>query len=227
MAMLNPEPLPIRWLCKPVESARFGRTRLADGRIHLWVEHDLLEGVTPAMLAWWFGHLEGDMTVDGAVFPRYRVWHPRDHIAIRYVVRGANGQVGPGSMLHLTEVFGPKAEYQLDVDSLIVRLDEGGYAHRPRYHGLRVADMDYTFESTPRGTLYRNSLTLGFRGLLGRLANGLIARFLVTEAASDAWIKHNIEEVGNFQTFLPALYAAEKSSCGFQTEMKAGLEPAH
>jgi hypothetical protein len=29
------------------------------------------------------------------------------------------------------------------------------------------------------------------------------------EARGRAWIKHNIEEVGNFEAFLPQLYAAE------------------
>jgi hypothetical protein len=31
------------------------------------------------------------------------------------------------------------------------------------------------------------------------------------EARGRAWITHNIEEVGNFETFLPKLYAVEGS----------------
>lgn len=29
------------------------------------------------------------------------------------------------------------------------------------------------------------------------------------EARGRAWIQHNVEEVGNFESFLPQLYAAE------------------
>jgi hypothetical protein len=69
--------------------------------------------------------------------------------------------------------------------------------------------MDYEFAPTESGTLYRNSLTVGASGILGRLLNPLIRRFMFDEARGHAWIKHNIEEVGNFEAFLPQFYAAE------------------
>jgi hypothetical protein len=36
----------------------------------------------------------------------------------------------------------------------------------------------------------------------------LIRRRAFTEAMGRAWLKHNVEEVGNLEFFLPALYAA-------------------
>src|SRR5687767_843829 len=96
-----PAPLDIRWICKPVESARSGFRILDDGRIHCWIEHDLIHGVTPKMLVWWFGHLEGDMLHDGERYDRYRVWHPHDHLAIGYARRNPDGSVGVGSVIHL------------------------------------------------------------------------------------------------------------------------------
>jgi hypothetical protein len=204
-----PEPLDIPWTCKPVETARSGIEILPDGRMRCWIEHDLIRGVTPQMLVWWFQHLEGEMSYHGRQLNRYRVWHPRDHIAIEYSKRNPGGSVGVGSFIHLTEMFGANPAYLTDVHTEIVRLDEGGFAHRPRIHGLRLAEMDYEFEAVEGGTLYRNSLTVGLVGTIGRLVNPLIRAFAFDTARGRAWIKHNVEEVGNFEAFLPELYASE------------------
>jgi len=204
-----PQPLDIRWTCKPVESARCGLEILSDGRIHCWIEHEVVRGVTPKMLVWWFQHLEGDIVVGGKRFSRYRVWHPRDHIAIEYSRRNPDGSISVGCVIHLTEMLGANPDYLVDVHSEITKLDEEGFAHRPRFHGLQLAQMDYQFTETPTGTLYRNSLTVGVVGILGRLINPLVRRFAFDEARGRAWIRHNVEEVGNFESFLPQLYASE------------------
>ena len=112
-------------------------------------------------------------------------------------------------MIHLTEMLGANPEYVVDIRTEITKLDEEGFAHRPRFYGLRVAAMDYEFKETSAGTFYRNSLSVGAPGILGRLVNPLIRRCVFDEARGHAWIKHNIEEVGNFESFLPQLYAAE------------------
>ncbi len=209
-----PQPLNISWTCKPIESARSGFEILADGRIHCWIEHALLRGVTPKMLVWWFKHLEGDITYEGQRLNRYRVWHPRDHIAVEYSRRNPDGSVSVGCVIHLTEMFGANPDYLIDVHTEIVKLDEQGFAHRPRFHGLRLARMDYEFQGTDAGTLYRNSLTVGAPGIAGKVLNPIIRSLAFDEARGRAWIKHNIEEVGNFEAFLPQLYAAE---CGAET----------
>lgn len=204
-----PEPLPIDWIKKPVESARSGVDVLPDGRIHCWIEHDTIRGVTPQMLAWWFRHLEGTVEVDGVKFTRYKVWHPVDHVAVEYAKKLPDGSVGPGAVLHITEMFGGRPEYLVDVFSEIKKLDETGFEHHPRLHGLNAVVMSYEFEPAADGTRYVNSLTVGFRGVLGKVLNPLIRRFMFDPERGAAWVKHNIEEVGNFELFLPRLYAAE------------------
>lgn len=204
-----PDPLDIQWVCKPVESARSGFEILSDGRINFWIEHQVVRGVTPKMLVWWFKHLEGDMLYDGQRLNRYRVWHPRDHISIEYSRRNPDGTIGVGCVIHLTEMFGANPDYLIDLHTEITKLDEQGFAHRPRLHGLRLARMDYQFNAVESGTLYRNSLTVGAAGIVGWIVNPLIRTFAFDEARGRAWIKHNIEEVGNFESFLPQLYAAE------------------
>jgi hypothetical protein len=165
--------------------------------------------VTPRTLVWWFSHLEGDMEVGGKRYSRYRVWHPLDHVSVEYARSNPDGSVGVGSVIHLTEVLGADPRHLIDVYPEITQLDESGFRHRPRVHGLELARMDYLFEFAEGGTLYRNSITVGLEGLLGRLVNPLIRRFVFVEARGRAWIKHNIEEVGNSESFLPGLYAAE------------------
>lgn len=218
-----PEPLDIQWVCKPLESARSGFEILSDGRINCWIEHQLVRGVTPKMLAWWFKHLEGDMLYGGQRLHRYRVWHPRDHISIEYSRRNPDGTIGVGCVIHLTEMFGANPDYLMDVHTEITKLDEQGFAHRPRLHGLRLARMDYEFNAVESGTLYRNSLTVGAEGIVGWIVNPLIRRFAFAEARGRAWIKHNIEEVGNFESFLPQLYAAE---VGVESKGEARPNPA-
>jgi hypothetical protein len=209
MKLELPEPLPIQWLCKPVESAVSGVKILDDGRVFCWIEHEIVRRVTPAMLVWWFSHLEGDVEIDGVKYDRYRVWHPRDHIFAEYAKRNSDGIIGVGSVIHLAEMFDANPKYLIHIFTEIRKLDETGYIHQPRIHGLRLAEMEYSFEAAAEGTKYRNSLTFGVKGRLGRFVNPILRRFFFDEKRGIAWLKHNIEEVGNFEFFLPKLFAAE------------------
>lgn len=200
-----PAAMAISWQPKPVSSAKSGVRTLEDGRTQAWIEHALVRGVTPAMLLWWFQNIEGDMLYQGQRVPRYRVWHPVDHVRFYYAKRLPNGGIGAGSVFHITEMFGARPDYLIDVDTDVVRLDETGFAHLPRRFGVRAARMDYDFAPEPGGTRYVNSLTVGIPGR--RVINGLIRRFMFDDDRARAWIKHNIEEVGQFEAFLPELFA--------------------
>lgn len=204
-----PVPIPIElpWTMKPLASAQTRLTYLEDGRLHLWIRHDVLHGVTPEMLVWWFQNLEGDMELEGRRLPRYRVWHPRDHVALRYARLPPGGKAGPGARFHIQEVLGGRPELTIDTLTDVTRLDTGGFAHRPRLLGLHVARMDYAFTRVPGGTLYENSLTFGFPSRAARALNAWLVRTHFTEARGHAWLLHNIEEVGNLEHFLPRLYA--------------------
>lgn len=59
--------------------------------IQATVTHTPLVNVTPAMVQWWFnGNIDGDMQhpLDGKWYPRYHVWHPRDHISQNTLITG-------------------------------------------------------------------------------------------------------------------------------------------
>lgn len=195
---------------KPLNSADTGVEQLADGRIKYWIKHDLLRGVTPAMLAWWFRNLEGVVEYGGRAYDRYRFWHPADHVHASYVRPLPAGGIGPGAKIHLVEVLGRDERFRVDTITHIERLDEGGYTHNPSFHGRTgVARMEYTFAPTSDGTLYENCLIIGTSHPLLRFANPLLSRLAFDAEHGQAWLRHNVEEVGQFENFLPVLYRKE------------------
>src|SRR5712691_823036 len=94
-------PRPVDWKMKPLSSARIERRNLPDGRVALRIEHELLRGVSPQMLVWWWGHIEGEMELHGRSYARYLIWHPVDHIHFAVLNRLPDGSVGVGSIFHL------------------------------------------------------------------------------------------------------------------------------
>ena len=213
-----PEPIRIPWLMKPLESAQTKLDYLDDGRLHCSIVHDVLQGVTPEMLVFWFKNMRGTMDVEGRSYPRYRVWHPLDHVEHRYVKTPPGGD-GVGSVFLIHEVLGRNPRNTVRVLSDVVRLDEGGFAHRPRFKGIRgLIEMDYEFERVAGGTRYRNSLTVGLpvpRRL--RVLNAVALPSAFDEQRARAWLKHNVEEVGNFEYFLPDLFAREHGRANERT----------
>jgi len=199
---------------KTLSSADTRSALLDDGRLQLSIRHDVIHGVTPEMLVWWFGHMDGDMAVEGVRYPRYRVWHPRDHVGHRYVRRSAC--VGPGAVFEIHEVLGRNPAYRVHTLTDVTQLDLAGFAHCPRTHGLRLARMDYTWKRVAGGTLYENSLTIGRpgEGAITRAFNVLVRSMVFGEQHGRAWLLHNVEEVGNFEFFLPGLYDAARRHPG-------------
>ncbi len=206
-----PPPIEIPWTMKPLESAETSTERLPDGRMRWSIVHDILHGVTPQMLVWWFKHMDGDVEIAGTSIPRYRAWHPRDHVALTYVRKADDGSnMGPGSQMRIQEYFARNPEWYVDIVDDVIQLDERGFIHVHEVAGIEVARMEYTFERTPAGTLYRNCLVAGMTAPILRAPfNALIRPRLLSDAMGHAWLTHNVEEVGNLEHFLPELFEAE------------------
>lgn len=210
-----PPPIAVPWTMKSLSSAETKVERLADGRLRFSIRHEVLAGVIPAMLVWWFNNMDGTLRIGDVDVPRYRVWHPRDHVALTYLRPGRDGRkFSTGARIHIQEFFGADPRYRVDVVDDVGFVDETGLNHSLSVAGRRVASMDYTFSPVAGGTRYENSLTVGIERpvLLRLLVNQVIRPWLFPEHMGRAWLKHNVEEVGNFQFFLPALYAAETST---------------
>jgi hypothetical protein len=203
-----PEPLPLFWPLKPVSSAKARVEALNDGRRKYWIKHDVLKNVTPRMLAWWFGHMEGDVEIQGRRFPRYRVWHPLDHVYARYVRRASDGSVGPGAQIALCEYLGRNPRYKIEAVSTIEKLDETGFIHSVIRGGVPIARMEHVFTTTVDGARDENCLIVPGTARLGLFAR-LLGPLLFSDGKGQAWLKHNIEEMGNLENFLPELYERE------------------
>lgn len=210
-----PEPLPLDWPMKPVASACTTDAYLPDGRRELTIAHDLVRDVTPAMLEWWFTHIAGTMEIDGREWSRYRVWHPRDHIHWALDRPAADGAAGRGAAFRIVEAFGRDPACYVDSTDTVEKLDETGIRLVQRLGSLIVFSLEHWFEPVSEGTRYRSRMLVGTAApILRRAINPAMRRWLFTTAMGPAWLKHNIEEVGNFEHFLPALYAEQIARAG-------------
>lgn len=77
------EPISVPWPMKDVSTSKTQLEIFPGGLKQMINQHELLRGVTPAMLLHWFTHLLVDeLTIDGKKYPAYRVWHPKDHVSV-------------------------------------------------------------------------------------------------------------------------------------------------
>jgi hypothetical protein len=216
------EPLPLPWPLKPVSEAKTTVGRLPDGRLELTIKHDLVRGVTREMLAWWFCRIDGTMNYQGRVVPRYRVWHPGDHIYYKDTSVAADGTGSAGTTRQIVEMFNRDPRYLVNIIDRVVHLDEtgillsteraslllGGIQTPLLPLGAEVSTLQHDFIAAPGGTRYESRLLVGRDSLFGRLLLNRIVlpRLVMSEEMGRAWLRHNVEEVGNFERFLPALY---------------------
>jgi hypothetical protein len=207
MTITLPEPLSLPWELKPVSSAQSGIETLADGRRKFWIKEDL-KGITPTMLVWWFSHLEGDVEIEGRWLNRYRVWHPFDHVGVRYVRRAPDGSIGLGAQIAASEFLGRNPHYKVEGLATIEKLDLEGFINTVTVHGLPFARLEHTFQQTPGGTHFEHALIVPGSQRIFLLSKLIIAR-LFSDAEGKAWLKHAIEEMGALEHFLPDLYERE------------------
>jgi hypothetical protein len=209
--MKLPQPLEFGWQMKPLESAQTALTQLKDGRLELTIIHDVLKSISPKMLFWWFSNIGGDMEYQGKRYSRYRVWHPRDHIHWELARASANGQAGAGAVFRIVETFGRNPKFAIDVQEVVEKLDETGIRLSNRIAGVEVSSLEHTFTPVPNGTLYRSKMLIGMEHwLMQKVFNGLLRPKIFPDEMGRAWLKHNIEEVGNLEFFLPELYLAQR-----------------
>jgi len=207
--LLNPRTLP--WEMKPLSSAETKSEIISDGRLKLSIKHELLKNVTPEMICWWFKNIEGEIIINGKSFIRYHIWHPIDHISVNYVKRCSNGSIGPGTKIHITEALGGNLRFLTDVITTVEKLDTTGFRHVHKKFGITLAEMDYKFTQVESGTSYENNLTVGLKiPIIRYFFNRFLRPLFYTNTQGQAWLKHNVEEVGNFQYFLPELYRSNQ-----------------
>lgn len=209
-------------------STYFGRR--VDGRMEARISHAPLRGITAEMLVWWFENLpdepearEQDLStrktarVGDRDIPLYWLWHPEDHFMVQILRPAPTGKPGlsEGARVCLKERILEVVELYALVDGM----NRDGI-HLTMMRGpLRLGDLRHTFVDTDEGLAYRSRLIIGSTlPIIGRLLNFFVRRFVFTPPMLDRWLRHNVEEVGNFEHFLPSLYA-QRDRAGFRLRL--------
>ncbi|MCC6779279.1 MAG: hypothetical protein IT537_22070 [Hyphomicrobiales bacterium] len=202
-----PPPRHLPWPLKPFDSAVTSLSYDAYGRMVMHIRHDLLKGVTPQMVAWWFGNIGGDMEVAGARLNKYLVWHPLDHIHWELAQAGPDGGGGTGAEFRIVEAFGRNPDFYVDIVDTVTRLDATGITLVTYKGGLMVSRLNHDFAAVDGGTEYISTLAVGtIVPGLRTVLNPIIHRTLFDEAMGRAWLRHNVEEVGLLEHIIPCIH---------------------
>ena len=198
---------------KSASSATTSESLLPSGQRLLTIEHDVIRGVTPPMLRWWFENLGKTMTYRGTVYPRYLLWHPRDHIHFELATLSPNGGTGQGARFRIVEAFAADPDYYVDSVVLFEKLDDEGISLVRREFGRELFRLEHRFAIVPNGTSYRSRMLAGASsGRLAGLINSVVLPRVFPNAMGTAWLTHNVEEVSMLEHILPALYAARSDT---------------
>lgn len=96
----------------------------------------------------------------------------------------------------------------MDSVEFVEKLDDSGIRLLKFMGGVQIFSLEHWFTPTLGGTRYESQMLVGASSpLLGRLLNRWLMRHVFPETLGQAWLRHNVEEVGHFEAFLPALWA--------------------
>jgi hypothetical protein len=143
----------------------------------------------------------GDQIID-----RYLAWHPVDHIRWELARPARTGGAAEGARFRIVEAFGGRPEYRVDVVDTVEKLDETGIRLVQRVAGVIVFSLEHTWSAGTEGAHYVSVLDVGARSALMAPVNRLLLRRFPDDMVR-AWVKHNIEEVGQLEFLLPELAA--------------------
>jgi len=195
---------PVLFPLRRVDTATVRYTTAPHHRRRITIDHRPLAGVTPAMLLDWFTHLDGTIEYGGAVINRYLAWHPIDHIKWELARPAPNGRAGEGARFHIVEQFGGNPDHLIDITDRVEKLDETGIRLVQRIAGIVVFQLEHTWSACPYGVHYVSVMDIGARAAILASLNRF-AKHRFPDPMARAWVRHNIEEVGQLEHLLPRL----------------------
>lgn len=195
--------LPVLFPLRTVDTATVRHTAWPHLRRRITIDHRPLPGITPAMLLDWFGHLGGTMIYGDAVVPRYLAWHPLDHRNWELARPAPGGGAAEGAKFRIVEQFG-RPDYAVDIVDRVEKLDETGLRLVQRVAGVPIFALEHTWSAGVDGTHYVTVMEIGARSVALTPVNYRLTRKF-PDAMARAWVKHNIEEVGQLEFLLPGL----------------------
>lgn len=204
-----PAPLPLSAPLRPVRAERAVITELPHHRLRITIDHEPLLGVTPEMLLWWFSHLGDDMEYLGTVVPRYRAWHPLDHIHWELAREAPGGGANEGARFRIVEALGRDQRFYVDTVDRVEKLDSTGIRLVFRIAGAQFFQLEHTWSRAENATHYTSVMDIGGRSMLAGAINRHLRRRVFPPGMAEAWVKHNVEEVGILEEILPPLFTEE------------------
>ena len=196
-------PLPVLFPLRTEDTAVVRYTKAPHLRRRITIDHRPLPGITPAALLDWFTHIGETMTYGGRVVPRYLAWHPLDHINWELAKPARGGGAAEGAKFRIVEKFG-RDDYSVDIVDRVEKLDETGLRLVQRVAGVPIFQLEHTWSAAAEGTHYVTVMDIGARSAVWTPVNYLLAHKF-PDAMARAWVKHNIEEVGQLEFLLPEL----------------------
>ncbi|KUH65732.1 hypothetical protein AU184_05650 [Mycolicibacterium novocastrense] len=209
---------PVLYPLRCVDTATVHYLDHRHGRRRITIDHRPLAEVTPAMLLDWFTHLGETMAYGGEVIDRYLAWHPIDHIHWALARPAPGGGAADGARFRMVEAFGGRPEYKIDEIARVEKLDETGIRLVKRVAGIPIFQLEHTWSAGADGAHYVTVMDLGARSPLLTPVNRIVRRRFPDHKLR-AWVKHNIEEVGQLEYLLPQLRSgeaepAQRAQCG-------------
>jgi hypothetical protein len=195
---------PVLYPLRLVDTAMVRFTVAPHHRSRATIDHRPLAGVTPQMLLDWFTHLGGTMCYGGVIIDRYLACHPIDHLRWELASPAPCGGAAEGARFRIVEAFGGRPEFKVDVVDRVEKLDETGIRLVQRLAGVVIFQLEHTWSAGADGVDYVSVMDIGARTNLLAPVNRVICRRFSDEMLQ-AWVKHNIEEVGQLEYLLPQL----------------------
>ena len=202
-----PPARPLQHALRSPSTARARVQHLPGHRRRITIDHQPLAGVTPAMVHWWFRHIGDPVDYAGESMSGYLAWHPLDHIHWELTRPAPGGGAGEGARFRIVEAFGRRPEFYVDTTDTVEKLDETGIRLVRRMCGVPVLQLEHTWSHCGDRTHYVSVMDIGARSPLLTGVNRLLSRRF-PEQMVQAWIVHNVEEVGHLEHLLPGLCRA-------------------
>jgi hypothetical protein len=184
--------VPTLYPLRAVDTAAVHHVDAPHWRRRITIDHRPLAGVTPAALLNWFTHLDLD---------RYLAWHPVDHIRWELARAAPGGGAAEGARFRMVEAFGGRPEFRIDEVARVEKLDDTGIRLVKRLAGAIVFQLEHTWSAGRDGAHYVTVMDLGARSPLLTPVNRHL-RHHFSPAKARAWVRHNIEEVGQLEYLL-------------------------
>ena len=164
------------------------------------------------MLLWWFQNIGGTMRYGDAVVPNYLAWHPLDHIRWELARPAPAGGAGEGARFRIVEAFQGRPEFYIDTTEAVEKLDATGIRLVRRIAGVPVLQLSHTWSACQGHTHYVSVLEVGSR--LFTPVNRYFTERRFPMSMTQAWLLHNIEEVGVLEHIVPDAYQDHVEAAG-------------